>query len=347
MIKIEYINEQPTKDTCNSSNHHDLCPFEIESNQKKIIVDENWWNHQLIADSRQKLTHHFGNIGYQLIVLPDVKNSIPSIDKTEIFWDIYLVFLHQFDAQHWLNSLFDVNEFKTIPLTKGFIKFLQEKALLFNCGRDLKISSLLDEIESNSCWQQCCQSLKSFNNFGSCFVKLSQTSGKHDREVIPISSPEQLLKYLINSKTLLKCYQSFEELQTGGIPIDIYLIMRPWDAKITDFNEFRVFYYNRKITGVSQQKWYSKINVPFLVEQMIASLQQKIQNLYDFPYSSCVFDVYFDVEKNQTEFIEINPWGNWNASGSSLFHWIRDEQILCSSGEEIEIRLSDAQIPST
>jgi hypothetical protein len=100
-----------------------------------------------------------------------------------------------------------------------------------------------------------------------------------------------------------------------------------------------VFYYNHKITAISQQKWYSQINIPFHSEQMITTLQQKIRNLNDFPYSSCVFDVYFDIERNQTEFIEINPWGNWNASGSSLFHWVKDEQILYSSGEEIVLRL--------
>jgi hypothetical protein len=336
MIKIEYITEQPTKETCNSSNHHHLCPFAIDSTLKTITVDDNWWNHQVIQDSRQKLINHFQCVGYKLIVLPDVKNSNPSIDKNDIFWDIYLTFLHQFDAQYWLNSLFDANEFRMIYLTKSFIRFLHEKALLFNCGRDLKISSLLEDIESDSCWQQCCESLKTFDT---CFVKLSQTSGKHDREVSPISTPEQLLLYLINSKTLLKCYQSFEESKTGGIPLDIYLIVKPWDTQITDFNEFRVFYYNHKITAISQQKWYSQINIPFHSEQMITTLQQKIRNLNDFPYSSCVFDVYFDIERNQTEFIEINPWGNWNASGSSLFHWVKDEQILYSSGEEIVLRL--------
>lgn len=341
MIQIQYVKEQPTKESCNSSNHHELCPFQIDIDQQTITIDEKWWHNELMSSTRQTLIEYFKTKGIQFNLSPTVRNSSThttriTLNKNEIFWELYLTFLHQFDAQHWINNLFNRNDFRIIKLTKGLITYLQEKALLFNCGRNLKISDLLGDIETNSCWKSCCESL---DVFGDCFVKLSQTSGKHDREVTPISSPGQLLKYLINSKTLLKCYQKFLDSQNDGIQVDIYLIVKPWDKKINDTNEFRVFYFNHKITAISQQKWYSKVHLNFSVHQMVKSLLTKIQSLSQLPYTCCIFDVYYDLDKNETNFIEINPWGMWNAAGSSLFHWLKDESILYSSSDETVVRL--------
>lgn len=334
---LEFVNDQPTKEICNTSNHHDLCPFEIDEINKIIVIDKVWWNEELFEISREQATARVKFLGYELILHENFAKTSRTIVKNDLFWYLYLLFLEQFDAQHWLNCLFPQSDFRIVKLTSALIKFLQEKSLLFNCGRQLKISTLLGDIESNACWKQCCDALASVGT--ECFVKLSQTSGKHDREVVPISTLSELLAYLINSKTLLKCYQKFTDSNAIGIPNEIYLVIRPWNDRINENNEFRVFYYKNKITAVSQQKWFSRIPFNFPIESMVDSLQFKIDQLTHLPYDSCVFDVYYDVTKNETEFIEINPWGNWNAAGSSLFHWLKDEKILYSQTADVVVRL--------
>jgi hypothetical protein len=43
-------------------------------------------------------------------------------------------------------------------------------------------------------------------------------------------------------------------------------------------------------------------------------------------------------EDNQPYFIEVNPFGSEYSSGSALFHWIQDHEILYENGENVTVR---------
>lgn len=333
-VKVEYIKEKPEKGWYNTSNHHHLCPFLINSDEMCVMIDKTWWKTCLLSKTCQKLEESLNSFNYKIIFSSNVVSD-EKTTKHEIFWIIYNLYLHQFDAEYWISSLFNQSEYRMIKLTKDLIKFLKEQSLLFNCGRELKYRSLLQELSNDKNWQECCESIRHFNQ---CFVKLSQTSGKNDRKLEPISSFEQLLEFLTNSVTMLKIYEKFLETFSKNQSFDIFLIVRPWDNDIDENNEFRVFYHKNQIVAISQQKWFSPISIDFSIDQMISSLIAKIKSLVNFPYSSCVFDVYFNRKKNVVHFIEINPWGSWNAAGSSLFHWIRDETVFENS-DSIVLRL--------
>lgn len=143
----------------------------------------------------------------------------------------------------------------------------------------------------------------------------------------------------------IKCSKSKYVFKNSDKIINFYLI----EWKIIDpIKEFRFFVFNSKLTAVSQGNIYQKNN---WIDNKINFLN-KLNNYYNYyllpklkiffknkNISECVIDVYYD-NKN-FHFIEINPFGKEYSSGSCLFDWIKDENILYGKTNKIVFRITN------
>jgi hypothetical protein len=171
-----------------------------------------------------------------------------------------------------------------------------------------------------------------------CFIRTEQVSLKYGKHSIgPYFNLHNIIESILTSPD---GHTPIHEL-----PIKLYVI--PW-IDIIKFQEFRVFVHDKKITAISQQHLYesnqilnklSKSDADILINKWIQIIttffDKKIRRYIDI--NSYVYD-FAILEDEQPYFIEINPFGKEYSSGSSLFHWIIDEDILYGKKEEIYFR---------
>ena len=155
-------------------------------------------------------------------------------------------------------------------------------------------------------------------------------------------------------------YNSFEKIiesictcKNGHSPIDkntthIKLFLLPW-LKFNYMNEFRVFVFENRISAISQQNLYehnyilSKFNDKEK-HDMIRKYILIIRTFFEYKIKNNIthMDSYtydFVIKDNDEQyFVEFNPFGKEQASGSSLFHWIIDEDKLYSRENKIYFR---------
>ena len=105
----------------------------------------------------------------------------------------------------------------------------------------------------------------------------------------------------------------------------------PWVSIPVD-KEYRVFVYNNKITAISQQHLYDvykdtieehyENHITIINSYFELFIKHHIQHI-----SSYCIDIAV-LEGDRPYFIEINPFGKEYSSGSSLFGWVEDWDIL-------------------
>lgn len=122
-------------------------------------------------------------------------------------------------------------------------------------------------------------------------------------------------------------------------PLQLYVLK--WRT-IMPRNEFRVFVYQNHITAISQQHLYSLFDYKEeelikMGEMIVNYFQDEIQNKFEH-LGSYVMDVaiLYHTENPYVYFIELNPFGAHYSSGSALFHWLDDDQILCATKKNIQ-----------
>lgn len=121
------------------------------------------------------------------------------------------------------------------------------------------------------------------------------------------------------------------------------LYFLPWLPMNRD-REFRVFVYKNKITAVSVQHLY-EVNtwLNSLNDQDISSVVHSLCTYFELNIKdkmawleNYVMDIYYFDNENWY-FIEVNPFGAQYSSGSSLYHWILDNEKL-TNDDFVEIR---------
>lgn len=135
------------------------------------------------------------------------------------------------------------------------------------------------------------------------------------------------------------------------------ILICPWDARIAEHNEFRVFTRRSRVVGVSQQSLY---HVNFMMGQwarcaadVVAAFEKLWQRCVaalaekHMRYDECTFDGYITTDGQEGEeeeegeltahLIEINSGAfGWGPAGASLFEWRHDPPPQL--GEEPEFR---------
>jgi len=145
--------------------------------------------------------------------------------------------------------------------------------------------------------------------------------------------PYQDLKQVIES--MVTCREGHSPFSEPNIR----LYFLPW-IKIDSDKEFRVFVKNGEITAISQQQLYQVNtflkecdNIPKVVKYWINIIKTHFDKIIKYKIvnlNSYVMDVAI-TENESCYFIEINPFGSEYSSGSALFHWILDHDVLNSS----------------
>ena len=174
------------------------------------------------------------------------------------------------------------------------------------------------------------------------FVRTDSTSLKYGRHGAgPYRDIRSVIESLITSTYNHSPLSSLnDETQTT---LKIYLM--PWKTIDLD-KEFRVFVYKKKITAISQQHLYT----PNATLNAISSTEERYSVINNWvaiinrEFHSTIKDrlAYLDsyvmdiaiLENDIAYFIEINCFGKEYASGSSLFHWLINEEILYNDKDD-------------
>ena len=163
-----------------------------------------------------------------------------------------------------------------------------------------------------------------FNGTG-YFVRTENVSLKYGQHK---TGPYYNMRQIIES--VVSCIDGHKPLYENTTDLTIYLL--DW-VNVDDYNEFRVFVNDNKITAVSQQNLYNVYDKLDNQQELINKLKL-ITNYFDenirpviTHMSSYSYD--FAIINNKIPyFIECNSFGKEYAAGSALFHWLLDENIL-------------------
>ena len=96
--------------------------------------------------------------------------------------------------------------------------------------------------------------------------------------------------------------------------------------------EFRCYVHNRTVTAISQYHCYCRFEALQDLEHVekirsaICTFHEETKNSFSVP--SYVIDIAVDPEDYSCQVIELNPFGKTMSSGSGLFHWERDGDLL-------------------
>ena len=309
---------------CNTSNHTEYQPWIFKNNL--VTFDKDWYDNFTTQEFKNDITELLNrkniNIEFNVVTVPHEPREL-----TNVHLDIYKLLNNQYDFDKYYDKL---NRKCIIVKINNIVReeLIRISKILIISGRSLSDSDITELCETVPGFIYDLRiGMKEFSGF-EVFVKTVVTSGKNDGFISPCSTYVDVLKWLTNNILI------YRNLVRPEISTD--LILQKWiDIKY----EFRVFVFKSKVTAISQQKWYEPINIRM---DLLISLTEKILNAdYSWiPTGSGVVDVCFiNNGKMDLHMIECNPWGNFLSSGSSLFSWIDDYDILYGKNSECVVRI--------
>ena len=162
-------------------------------------------------------------------------------------------------------------------------------------------------------------------------------------------SPYTDFKSIIQS--IVTCILGHSPLYEDTTEITLYLC--EFKKNLNKNREFRVFVHNNKITAISQQSLYDSNDIleslndnekDVMIHKWIniinsyyeTNVKQKITHIDSYVMDFAILD------DDTPYFIELNSFGKEYASGSALFGWLQDYNILYGlSGDVIEFRYTN------
>jgi hypothetical protein len=177
------------------------------------------------------------------------------------------------------------------------------------------------------------------------FVRLDDCSPKDNGGLRPLKSGKEILTAILGSK---RCMLRIEYARRENLR-DVKIILKLWRADVDAGNEFRVFVNEGKITAISQYTWFEDHGwgvepKKSKISHVVRGISDLLENMKPFlPFTSCVYDTHVmfrsgteelvegggtEGEHVVIELVEFNPFGAHISSGSALFHWVRDFDVL-------------------
>lgn len=179
--------------------------------------------------------------------------------------------------------------------------------------------------------------IKDYLDKNDVFIRGESVSLKQGMHGVgPYRSLRQIVESMVTASSGHSVFDSRDTLQTSDKMIKLYLMR--W-VDIIEFQEFRVFVKDRKITAISQQSLYRRNTIlENLSEEERTIIIERWTHIITNYFSevivnklSHVSDYCIDIAILKDDipyFIEINSFGMEYASGSSLFEWVTDKDIL-------------------
>ena len=187
------------------------------------------------------------------------------------------------------------------------------------------------------------------------FVRLSATSAKDSFAInVPTAKPpplepdpEVIVRRILTSG---RCVARLLSLHEGAWPADPgeALVFLRWAPDICLEKEFRVFCCSGRVTAVSQDIWWEPMGwrerySEGFAESIVSTWNQVKDRL---PFDTCTMDVTMTPSSTtatgwKAAIIEFGAFGKHLNTGSDLFHWVRDADILEGKGDSITVRFVD------
>lgn len=250
---------------------------------------------------------------------PENYNTCNNYDKIP---NDYHNYCSKFYSKYWIDNF---HSYKKIVIEKPDIKLLWDAFIIGSMNK--RVPNIYIEELNELAYKYTQKYPDLFNDINDgYFVRTDKTSLKTG--MYGNCKYNSLLKIFYSMVTCRYGHHSFDK---DDEIINIYLL----EYKNVDINkEFRVFVKNNKITAISQQNIYTKsifiISKTFyekynLVSDLVKYFELNIKNKL-IQYNDYVMDIA--LIEDDFYFIEINPFGTEYSSGSALFNWIKDYEIL-------------------
>jgi hypothetical protein len=269
----------------------------------------------------------------------------------EISSDEYRHQLSLTNKNVWNQYFPDPQETIKIHLSYSYCKILEQASVVgyLKRGRPSNIEEL-EEIENY---------IRTFlpdTSTKPWFVRVNEASPKDGLyDAGPLLSAKDIVTSL---STSLRIHKAFNSLKPACGDI-LYLV--PWRRDWNEELEFRVFVHEGRVTCFSQYVWHRDVgwggnsnSIQIVSAKILEFCNNKVIPI--FPLTSYVVDVIIILEtdvkireinedtKLIVEVIEFNSFGVELASGSALFHWINDFDILYGKYDSVVVKYVSEEI---
>lgn len=341
---ISYFDVQKNPKNYNTNNLHEFDPYLYVSSEKTLYIDSNWWTKTLSEPAKNMIVERIGKLDIDITINHKYLVETPhSYEKSDAELIVYRAYIDSHDFHVWFPMVQKLHAPPALCVpgleNTHLIKLtLEEKQNLAHlaCKRMKKAKPInQDDIALLQSLQvKLAQYLDGQTEW---FMRLSGTSGKNEVSVEPITTYDMLLRKLISN--ILFLHQEYEREDK-----ETFIVLKPWNDEIQKPKEFRVFFCNGKITGVSQQYWQRVVSFR---EEDLETIAYAIENatfLKLAPYPSFVADVWISFREKKCYLIEYNPFGAHCGAGSSLFEWQKDYNQLYGHTNFAELRFTSVLI---
>lgn len=246
----------------------------------------------------------------------------------------YRLVLAQSEAKHWIQSF---KTFEVLRIRESELGWLIKAAKIgqitnkFPLAYEDELSSLLDSHRSDHL----------FSGMKGYFVRTNTVSLKYGCHGV---GPYFDLKTIIESA--VTCIHGHTPIGEGMVELEFYLM--DW-VDINPDKEFRMFVCHNRVTCISQQYTTRKNQLLDSCteseekEEIARAWADRLCTFWEqsirpkITHTSCYTIDIALLDNDQPMFIEINCFGKEYAAGSSLFHWIIDEEKLYGRDSETKV----------
>lgn len=314
--RVPIIPDLVNKFDYNTNNLHEYDPYIIEEESNLNVIDIDWYG--TLPDKVKTLINQRCKFTLKEI---DVPHKVNRDNDEKFLLNIYLSYLEGFDYNNWYSN--DIlNGPKNIKLIKIDDDIKRILISLYN-------NNLLTE-DDNYLLNNFRNKILTESDNDKYFIRVSSTSGKNEKPVEPFYDVDTIISHLASVELFV--LQEYNKIK------DSYLILMPWNDKIDTRYEFRIFVFNNKLVGASQQFWSELFQYS---EEELETIEYSLANIEfigKVPYHTFVGDVFIDIENKTCHLIECNPFGAHCGAGSSLFNWEKDYDLLHSTDHIPELR---------
>jgi len=324
--------------------------------RKELVVDSKWWTSQ--SDSvRETIRTLCQDHGAALVKWEHESTDFyphridPKDVANPLLRGCYNAYHSQFEYKNFaqcVSSPVAIVELSSWE-TRLLIEIARKRCLT---GHSLRMDDLEDFSRKTL---ETIQNYLDQHQATGVFVKTLDKSAKNDVRLEPLYTLFDVISQLTFSRDVLAMLEFLvakkKEGENSATSNCCYLILMPWHEKITALNEFRVFCRNQKVVAMAQQKWYldlsdrttygdERLTPQKAIRAARATVRQYEQEwAHRLPphWSEAVLDVWVEYHGDDqssedgqdiAHLIEVNPGGRWASSGSSLFEWKADVNIL-------------------
>jgi hypothetical protein len=255
---------------------------------------------------------------------PDQFNVCNVFDSGEPPAD-YIDVCSKYIVPTWLPGVVPPRKYAWVQLTE--CSWLKDASRLFAItGRH---STALFGEEFEQLLRRHGRAMETLLQQGLTFVRGAKCSCKYgqalnaSRSLIPFTSAAEVLLALIQAP---RFHTPVKDVTKDGT---LALYFFPWVHIAT---EYRVFVHLGHVTAISQQVWFKEYDGPPMTQALVSAVSQAAEATTTASgLGSAVADVAL-LEDGMVYVVELNPFGQQYSSGSALFHWVTDANILLRDG---------------